>query len=289
SGPSPRADDHPSAAPRLRPVHIPRPMRMRLVVRIQRLEVGSRRRPGTPHRYKAYERAGTAQGELRAVSTPTVVRYEPRGAARALFATRAVEVILDGPAGTGKTVSALYRLHLAALKNPGIRCLIVRKTAVSLGSTTLVTYEKKVAKGALAERVVRWYGGSPKEAAAFKYSNGSCIVVGGMDKPEKIMSSEYDLVFADEATELTVSDWEAILTRLRHGLLPWQQIIAACNPAHEKHWLNQRAKQGGMTRLVSRHRDNPAYVTENGALTDAGVNYFAILDKLTGVRRLRLK
>lgn len=219
----------------------------------------------------------------------TVVRYEPRGAARQLFSTKAVEVVLDGPAGTGKSVAALYRLHLACLKHEGISCLIVRKTAVSLTSTTLVTYEKKVAKAALKEGVVRWYGGSAKEAAAFKYTNGSRIVVGGMDKPEKIMSSEYDLVFCDEATELTVDDWEAILTRLRNGALPWQQVIAACNPAHEKHWLNQRANQGGITRLISRHRDNPAYVNEDGTLTEVGVNYFAILDKLTGVRRLRLK
>jgi Phage terminase large subunit len=222
------------------------------------------------------------------VTTPTIVRSDPRGAAPQLFSCRESEVILDGPAGTGKSVAALYRLHLAALNHPGIRCLIVRKTAVSLTSTTLVTYEDKVAGEALKQRIIRWYGGSAKEAAAFKYSNGSRIVVGGMDKPEKIMSSEYDLVFCDEATELIVDDWEAIMTRLRNGKLPWQQVIAACNPAHEKHWLNQRANQGGMARLISRHRDNPAYVNADGTHTEAGAAYFAILGKLTGVRKLRL-
>jgi hypothetical protein len=215
-------------------------------------------------------------------------RYEPRGAALKLFSTRDSEVVLDGPAGTGKSVAALFRLHLACLQHPGIRCLIVRKTAVSLGSTTLVTYENKVAKEAIGERVVRWYGGSQKEAAAFRYSNGSRIVVGGLDKPEKIMSSDYDLVFADEATELVVDDWEAILTRLRNAALPWQQVIAACNPAHEQHWLNQRANQGGMVRLTSRHRDNPAYVNTDGTFTERGAAYFEILNKLTGVRKLRL-
>lgn len=222
-------------------------------------------------------------------TAPTVVRYEPRGAARELFRTRQSEVVLAGPAGTGKSLAALFRLHLAALHNPGVRCLIVRKTAVSLGSTTLVTYEKKVAKDALARGIVRWFGGSPREAPCYQYDNGSVIVVGGMDKPQKIMSAEYDLVFADEATELALDDWEAIGTRLRNGVLSWQQQIAACNPGPPKHWLKQRCDQGAARMLISRHKDNPAYVNADGTLTDKGRDYFKKLDALTGVRRLRLR
>ena len=218
-----------------------------------------------------------------------VVRYEPRGAARELFRSRQSEIFLAGPAGTGKSLACLFRLHLTALHNPNIRCLIVRKTAVSLGSTTLVTYEKKVAADALARGIVRWFGGSPREAPGYRYSNGSKIDVAGMDKPEKIMSAEYDLVFADEATELTLTDWESIGTRLRNGMLSWQQQMGACNPATPKHWIKQRCGQGQATMLVSRHRDNPAYVNADGTLTEQGRDYFAKLDALTGVRRLRLR
>jgi phage terminase large subunit len=224
-----------------------------------------------------------------ALDCDAVVRYEPRGAARALFKNRESEVVIAGPAGTGKSLAALFRVHLAALNNPGIRTLIVRKTAVSLGSTTLVTYEKKVAADTLARGVVRWFGGSPREAPCYRYSNGSVIVVGGMDKPEKIMSAEYDLVFADEATELTETDWESIATRLRNGMLSWQQQIAACNPAQPTHWIKRRCDQGRAKMLVSRHADNPAYVNTDGSLTEQGADYFAKLDNLTGVRRLRLR
>lgn len=221
--------------------------------------------------------------------TATVVRYEPRGAALQLFKTRASEVVMSGAAGTGKSLACLYRLHLAALNNPDIRCLIVRKTAVSLGATTLVTFRKKVAVEAIRHGVTQWYGGSPQEAAGYRYSNGSVINVGGMDKPEKILSSEYDLVFCDEATELTITDWETIGTRLRNGQLSWQQQIAACNPAHPTHWLKQRAEAGQLTMLTSLHRDNPAYVNTDGTLTPQGVDYMAKLDALTGVRKLRLR
>ncbi|CAM5718262.1 phage terminase large subunit [Streptomyces fumanus] len=224
-----------------------------------------------------------------ALDQDAVVRYEPRGAARDLFKARESEVFMAGPAGTGKSLASLFRLHLTALHNPDARFLIVRKTAVSLGSTTLVTYEKKVAADALARGIVKWFGGSAREAPGYRYSNGAKINVGGMDKPEKIMSAEYDLVFADEATELTITDWESIGTRLRNGRLSWQQQIGACNPSHPTHWIKQRCDQGTARMLVSRHRDNPAYVNADGTFTEAGRAYFAKLDALTGVRKLRLR
>ena len=223
------------------------------------------------------------------MTTDLVVDYEPRGAARELFRARENEVLLDGPAGTGKSVAALWRLHTACLKYPGIRCLVVRKTGVSLTSTTLRTFDERVATEHLATGIVRWFGGNQREPAAYRYDNRSRIVVGGMDKPDKVMSSEYDLVFADEATELTVEDWEKLGTRLRNGRLPWQQQIAACNPGPPTHWINQRANEGKMRRLISRHSDNPRYVQADGTPTQEGRTYLARLDGLTGVRRLRLR
>lgn len=223
------------------------------------------------------------------MTSATVVRYEPRGAAAELFRARDPELCIVGAAGTGKSLACLYRMHLVALSNHNFRGLIVRKTAVSLTSTTLVTFKKKVAVEALAAGLTRWYGGSQQDAPGYYYDNGAVINVGGMDKPEKIMSSEYDLVFADEATELTVDDWEAIGTRLRNGGLSWQQQIAAANPSHPTHWLKARADAGKMRMLTSIHRDNPRFIHADGTPTTEGTAYLAKLDALTGVRRLRLR
>lgn len=220
------------------------------------------------------------------MTTEVVHRYEPRGAARRLFSTRDSEVLMDGPAGTGKSLACLYRLHFACLKHPKIRCLIVRKTQKSLTNTTLSTFEETVVPEAMAAGVVRWYGGSERRPPAYQYSNGSEIRVGGLDKPEKVLSSEYDLIFVDEAFECTETDWEILQTRLRHGKLAWQQAIAATNPAQPTHWLNRRPT---ITRLLSRHADNPRYVNADGSLTPEGTDYMAKLDLLTGVRRARLK
>jgi predicted O-methyltransferase YrrM len=57
------------------------------------------------------------------------------------------------------------------------------------------------------------------------------IVVVGLDKAQKVMSSEYDVIFVQEAIELTVDDWEALTTRLRNGKISFQQLLADCNPS----------------------------------------------------------
>lgn len=176
---------------------------------------------------------------------------------------------------------------MMALVNPGMRGLIVRKTAASLTSSTLVTWREKVIPEAIEAGDVSYYGGSSEEPPQYRYTNGSVVVIGGMDKASKIMSTEYDVVFVAEATELNVTDWEALTTRLRNGVVSFQQLIADCNPSFPTHWLKQRADEGTTTLLHSKHADNPRLLTEDGQRTPEGQRYLGKLDKLTGVRKLR--
>lgn len=217
-------------------------------------------------------------------------RYHPFGTCVELFTNRDPEVLYAGPAGTGKSRACLEKLHLMCMMNPGMRALIVRKTAVSLSSTALVTFKDHVAREHLETGEVHWYGGSAQESAGYRYKNGSIINVGGMDKPMKIMSSEYDLCYAQEATELTETDWEAITTRLRNGKVSFQQLMADANPDTPQHWLKQRCDEGRTKMIQSRHEDNPMlFHQDTGHLTAAGRNYMGKLDNLTGVRYLRLR
>lgn len=217
-------------------------------------------------------------------------RYGPVGSALELFHYRGQEVLLSGPAGTGKSRACLEKLHAMCLSNPGMRVLICRKTAVSLGSTALVTLREHVAKEALASGEMKWYGGSPQEAASYRYGNGSVIVVGGLDRASRIMSSEYDVCYVQEATELTEDDWEAITTRLRNGKVSFQQIMADCNPDAPHHWLRQRCERGACRLIYCTHEDNPRlYDAESGTWSPEGTEYIRRLDALTGVRYERLR
>jgi PBSX family phage terminase large subunit len=213
-----------------------------------------------------------------------------RGAARRLLSCRDDEILLSGSAGTGKTVGGLTKLHLAAMKYPEFRGLLLRKTLASLGGSTLEVWRNQVAVASLAIGEIDFYGGSREEPAQYRYlRNKSKIVVGGLDKPSKIMSSAYDMIVIDEATETFVNDWESMISRLRAGNMPYSQLIGLCNPDAEHHYLYQRHLSGGLTLMESRHEDNPAYFNADGTMTPAGVAYLAKLDKLTGVRYLRLR
>lgn len=216
-------------------------------------------------------------------------RYAPRGAAVDLFRCRAKEVLLAGPAGTGKSRAALEKLLGVALKYSGMKGLIVRQVAATLGATALETWRNFVIPELLLNGTVRFYGGSKERAAEYQFANGSRILIGGMDDPIKIMSSEYDIIYVQEATELRPDGWEKLTTRLRNGVLPYQQLIADCNPDAPTHWLKHRCDIGQTVMLYSRHEDNPLYFDSRGNVTPRGQEYLATLDALTGVRKERLR
>lgn len=213
------------------------------------------------------------------------IDFEPRGAARALFRCHDRQVLLSGPAGTGKSRACLEKLHLCALKYPGMKALVARKALSSLTATGLRTYAEKVLH---PTDNVYFFGGSSEEPAHYTYPNGSWLVVGGLDKASKIMSTEYDLIYVQEATELSENDWEHLTTRLRNGVLPYQQLSADCNPDAPTHWLKVRCDAGKTTMLESRHEDNPRLHDGRG-WTEEGRNYIALLDQLSGARKARLR
>lgn len=216
-------------------------------------------------------------------------RYRPIGKCAELFAYRGPAVLISGPAGTGKSRAALEKLHAVCLRTSDVRALIVRKTRESLSSTALVTYRQYVAKEAIASGEVYFYGGSKEEAAQYRYGNGSTITIGGLDKSIRIMSSEYDVIYVQEATECVVDDIEALSSRLRNNRISFQQLIMDCNPDTPTHFLKGMEAEGTLVILESTHRDNPVlYNPDTGEVTERGRAYLERLGRLTGVRRKRL-
>src|SRR5690349_10773472 len=214
-----------------------------------------------------------------------IVRLYPRGASAALIRNHEPEVVISGPAGTGKTYCALWKLHLAALKYPGMRGIMLRKVQEDLTASALVTYQERVLGAGNFN--VRPFGGSKLVPASFQYPNGSTLLIGGLDKSDKVMSREYDLVYVNEATEITEEDWEKLTTRTRWGRMPYQQVFGDCNPQGPGHWLYKRANDGRVTMLRSIHQDNPS-LWDGSDWTASGRAYMTRLEALTGFRRDRL-
>jgi phage terminase large subunit len=200
--------------------------------------------------------------------------YRAIGGALEAWQSADEECLLAGPAGTGKSRAILQKLHFCAQKYPGMRGLITRKTRHSISQTAMVTYEKKV----LPEGWIDKYVHFNTTEQQYEYVNGSIIGVGGMDKPSKIMSSEWDMIYPQEATELLSEDWEALTTRLRNNVMPYQQLIADCNPSYPGHWLKVRCDRKLTRMILSKHSDNPS-------VTSA---YLRRLQNLHGVMKDRL-
>ncbi len=215
--------------------------------------------------------------------------YRPRGAAREVFSHRDQELLVAGAAGTGKSRACLEKVHAMAMRNPGSRHLVVRKTMRSLSSTGLVTWREHVVPEALALGVLEYYGGSSSEPPQYRYSNGSKVLIGGMDKPDKVLSLEIDTAYVQEATELTLTDWEFLSGRIRNGGQKLQQLLGDCNPSAPTHWLKKRCDAGLTKMLYGAHTDNPVLYDDAGNLTPRGAAYIGRLDKLTGVRYQRLR
>lgn len=212
--------------------------------------------------------------------------YVPRGYSADLQHLTNSEIILSGPAGTGKSRACLEKIDRLCWEYPGLRALIVRKTRASLSQAALYTYEKFV----LGPGNPILDGPRREYRQSYRYPNGSEVAVGGMDNATRIMSTEWDIIFVQEAIELSVDEWESLMTRLRSGVLPYQQLIADTNPDKPTHWLKKRSEDGTAIMLHTRHEDNPRlWDEERNDWTREGAAYMAKLDALTGVRKERLR
>lgn len=207
---------------------------------------------------------------------------EFRGSALEIQSSTEFEIIIQGPAETGKTFAALWRVDAFLRQYPKSVGIIVRKTRASLFSTVLRTYAKIVA---LKGNDVKPYGG--KKPEWYEYPNGSILYVDGLDKAEKLLSGEFDIIYGNQVEEFSASDWETLTTRAtgRAGNAPYTIILGDCNPATQHHWILQRKS---IKLLPSFHRDNPRLYDALGVLTDAGKRTLEILGRLTGVRFYRL-
>ena len=230
------------------------------------------------------------------------IGYQPYGAAADLWMCKHHEVVISGPAETGKTLGVLQKLDALAWKYPGFQGGMIRKTYKSMIGSILPTYEKKVL-GAWDERLnngeggfnqtltpVTKYGNNKPEW--FDYPHGSRLWVGGMDNPTKVLSSERDAIAYFQAEESTLEEWETLGTRAtgRAGNMPYAQIMGDCNPGGRLHWILERANEGKLTLFKSRHVDNPTLFDPNtGELTAQGQRTMAVLDALSGVRYQRLR
>ena len=145
------------------------------------------------------------------------------------------EVLFGGAAGGGKSYGQIADALLVALKYPGSKQLILRRTFAEL--------EKSLIRASL--------GIFPKSIYSFnssshtgKFKNGSCIDFGYLAAENDVyqyQSAEYDVVRFDELTHFTEAQYIYLISRVRGANLFPKQIKSSTNPGGVGHsWVKSR-------------------------------------------------
>jgi len=171
---------------------------------------------------------------------------------------------------------------------PESRHLFLRKTRASLTESGLVTYENHVLGS--DHPILTSSPNLRKVRQSYRYANGSQIIVGGMDNPERTLSTEYDTIYVQEVTELELEEYETLMRALRNGKMPYTQMLSDCNPTYPHHWVYKRfnGDRPKLTNFTTTHKDNPRFWDRlAGRWTVEGERYLATLGNMTGHRRKR--
>ena len=223
-------------------------------------------------------------------------RYTPYGAARDFWKCKDREVLLHGPADTGKTRVCLEKLHALCLKYPNCHAIIARRFRSDLKESSIFVLMEYVYENDPGKCGVTVVGGkNPRE---FHYANGSRIISKGLDEPQGTLGGAYDFAFVSQAEELNESQWNILASRVsgRAGNSPYPQLMADANPGPPYHFLMHRKS---ITPFKSRHIDNPEIYDQSTRRTlesgevvadilETGAGRIETLEQLTGIEYERL-
>ena len=141
-----------------------------------------------------------------------------------LMATRHPEVLMEGPAGTGKTFGLCLYAYLMCVAYPGARILFVRATRASMNESLLQLWEEEilglehpaVMNGAEREHRKRYvFPEATMTWSGKTYKGRSRVGLAGMDMPTRVMSTQWDVILYVEATEGTLHQWDYLSSRNR--------------------------------------------------------------------------
>ena len=154
---------------------------------------------------------------------------------RAFIAAPEREVLFGGAAGGGKSFGQLIDALLYALKYPGSKQLILRRTYPEL-EKSLIRVSQTV-----FPRSVYTYNGSSHVG---RFRNGSLIDFGYSASEADVFqyqSAEYDVIRFDELTHFTEFQYVYMLSRLRGVNGYPKQIKSSTNPGGVGHaWVKER-------------------------------------------------
>ena len=135
-------------------------------------------------------------------------------------------VVQQGGTRSGKTFNIiLWIIFSYCQRNEGKIITICRKTYPALRGTVMRDFLT-----ILKDHEIYSEDDHSKTASEYRL-NGNTIEFISLDMPQKIRGRKRDLLFANEANELTFEDWQQLLFRTN------EKVIIDFNPSEEFHWI----------------------------------------------------
>ena len=143
-----------------------------------------------------------------------------------------------GARGGGKSWVARTKAVGMCMRYPGIRVLMVRKTYGQLRENIVLPMMEQFAE--LFRAKAMRYNGSEN---AVRFANGSRIVFGYCNSDTDLLQYqgvEYDIIFLEEATQLSEYQYKIIGASLRGANDMPKRMYLTCNPGGQGHaWVKR--------------------------------------------------
>ena len=204
------------------------------------------------------------------------------------FASRCRYTAYGGARGGGKSWAVRVKAAAGALRYPGIRILIMRRTYPELESTMIrpllaLLQSARRSDGSPAGEELAAYAAASRRIDFF---NGSTIRFGHLNSQRAIteyQGQEYDWIFMDEATHFTEWEFRTLAATLRGVRKIPKRMYLTCNPGGVGHmWVKRlfvdRAFEAGED--PGDYCFIPATVEDNTALLSGSPDYVRLLDLL---------
>jgi phage terminase large subunit len=200
--------------------------------------------------------------------------------------------LFDGPSRCGKTFDIIAYIVDYLEKYPGANALIGRyylaNAKKSVWKQTLIPYIKATMSKSLYKIV------QSNQDFIVTFHNGSTIVLGGLEKGDqldKVMGTEWAIIFINEVVEDPYDTYQAMKSRLQHKSYPLK-FITDTNPKNPSHWVYKQFIKG-INPETGEKVDLSTQCRLSWTMEDNVKNlsprYFEIMKSMTGVRGKRLR
>lgn len=158
-------------------------------------------------------------------------------------------LVIEGAAGSGKTIFAVYKTILYGLNYAGARIGVFRRTLPALKQTSLLEIRNVLINSGID------YEENKSEGVITLY-NGSTMIFKSLDDLQKIRSMNLDFIYVEQMEE--IKNYETFLeldARIRDKVSQkyYGQFLMVVTPETQGHWIYQHFHRDPMPDSVVAH------------------------------------